>query len=113
MDDVLVLLITANLACAVVLYLLISGRNGLNLTGEEINERIEAIEQGIQVVGSVLERLPDLVPQFSINQNPFQSLIEAFAEKMKANMGEASYSPPALRDDEGRYSAEAEEATEA
>jgi hypothetical protein len=104
MDESTLLTIISVATSFFIVYLLWNGRLNMNMTGEEMHERIDDLEEALKVVGSVLERLPELVPQFSINQNPFQSIIEAFAEKMKANMGGDSYAAAALRDDNGQYS---------
>jgi hypothetical protein len=57
--------------------------------------------------------LPELVPQFTLqNQNPFQSLIEAFAERFREGAAEASLTDPALRDPSGRFTDGEKEAEE-
>jgi hypothetical protein len=113
MDEATYLLLLLILMTGTLIFLLWKGKLDLNITGEEMHERIDGLEEALKVVGTVLERLPELVPQFSINQNPFQSLIDAFAERMKANMDTPSYAEGALRDPEGRFTdgAEKEEAT--
>jgi hypothetical protein len=103
MDDVLLLMATANILMLIVVYLVVSGRVNLNVTAEEMHERIDVLEEALKVVGGVLERLPELVPQLTLQTSPFQALIEAFAERMKENMGARSYADAALRDPEGRF----------
>jgi len=103
MDDGTIMLLSVNLLTGIALYLLWSGRVNLNMTAEEMHERIDVIEDALKVVGMVLEKIPELVPQFSINQNPFQSIIDALAQRIKENMGQPSITDPLLRDDNGMF----------
>lgn len=74
---------------------------------DDVHERFDELQSLLTVVATVLERLPELVPQFSINQNPFQSLIDVLAQRMGDRMG--SNPAPQLRDDQGRYDGEERE----
>ena len=73
-------------------------------------ERMNDLEQGVAtVLQIVLEKITDIaeikdyIPQFSINQNPLQPLIEAFAQNM---WGEGTLSASELpRTAEGRFDA--------
>ena len=107
MVEIVILLVLANIAATVgmISYL---WKEKLDL--EEIHERFDELSNSLSVVAEVLTRLPELVPQFSINQNPFAPLIEAFANRMGHQWG--SNPDTLLRDDAGRYSDGAEEREE-
>jgi len=104
MVEVVILLVLANIAATVGLIAYL-WKEKLDL--DEIHERFDELSNALNVVAEVLTRLPDLVPQFSINQNPFAPLIEAFANRMGQQWG--SNPDALLRDDAGRYSDGAEE----
>jgi len=74
---------------------------------EEIHQRFDEMQGALQVVAEVLSKIPEMVPQFSINQNPLQPLIEAFAARMKQQWG--SNPEGLLRDGEGRFKDGAQE----
>jgi len=80
---------------------------------EDVHERFDELSNSLNVVAEVLTRLPEMVPQFQINNNPFAPLIEAFAQKMRENMGERSITDPLLRDDTGRFTDDGETREEA
>ena len=67
----------------------------------DLESQLDEMAQGLAVVASVLERLPEMVPQFSINQNPLTQILEAWQQMVQSR--EASYSDRALRDDTGRF----------
>jgi hypothetical protein len=107
MVEIVILLVLANIAATVGLIAYLY-KEKLDL--DEIHERFDELSGSISVVAEVLTRLPDLLPQFSINQSPFGPLIEAFANRMGQQWG--SNPDTLLRDDTGRYSdgeAESEE----
>jgi len=112
MDAALILLVFLNFMVGFALFLLWNGRLNLDMSAEELHERLDLLEEGVKVIGVVLERLPELVPQFSINQNPLQPLIEAFAARFQQNYGADSLTEPSLRDASGRYSDGQEEKTD-
>lgn len=80
---------------------------------EDVHDRFDELSSSISVVAEVLTRLPSILPEFHINQNPFAPLIEAFAQKMRQNMGERSITEPGLRDDSGRFTDGAQREKEA
>ena len=82
--------------------LMIESRFRANWAIEEIQEQLDLMERGLEVVGTVLQRLPELVPQFSINQSPLGQILEFF-QGMNAP-ADGSYDAPQLRDDVGKYS---------
>ena len=46
------------------------------------DEQFDEIRENIEVVATILNRLPELMPQFNMNTNPLQPLFEAFAKKI-------------------------------
>jgi hypothetical protein len=73
------------------------GLNGLGATDDDIQE----IKEGIEIVAAVLNKLPDLMPQFNMNTNPLQPIFEAFARKLSGEQPLITYE--AQRDSEGRF----------
>ena len=52
---------------------------------EEISssdEQLQEIREAVEVVATILNRLPELLPQFHMNTNPLQPIFEAFAQKL-------------------------------
>jgi len=88
-----------------VLGLMLEQRLKFNESVLDVQEQLDMMERGLEVVAGVLQRLPELVPQFSINQNPLSQILEFF-QGMNAPEGGAvdSYATPQLRDDVGKYS---------
>lgn len=76
--------------------------------GDVLNrgDDIDEIREAVEVVGSILQRLPELVPQFHTNQSPLQPIIEMFMSRMKENAGETLQTPQALRGSDGRFNGE-------
>lgn len=69
-----------------------------------LEERLDLIEEAVGVVGTVLQRLPEMVPQFSINQSPMEGVFDflksiyAPAEQTEPSLGAIEF-----RDDNGRF----------
>ena len=105
MDGVVALLILVVFLLSLLLFLFYNGKINLDLNAEDLQERLDVLEEGVKVIALVLERLPELVPQFTLqNQNPFQPLIEALASRFRENMEQPSLTDPALRADNGQFS---------
>jgi hypothetical protein len=98
MVEIVIWLVLANIVATMgmIAYL---WREKLDL--EDVHDRFDELSNSLNVVAEVLTRLPELVPQFSINQNPFAPLIEAFAARMGNQWG--SNPDTLLRDDAGRF----------
>lgn len=75
-------------------------RGALDDLGQS-DEDIEEIKEGIEVVATILNRLPELMPQFNMNTNPLQPIFEAFARKLSGETPLMTYEAP--RDSEGRF----------
>ena len=59
--------------------------NKLNRRLDEISERgddLDEISEKVEAVAIILNRLPELMPQFNMNTNPLQPIFEAFASKI-------------------------------
>lgn len=99
-----------------VLGLMIESRFRANWAIVEIQEQLDLMERGLEVVGTILTKIPELVPQFSINQSPLGQILEFFQGMNAPPPGEdGSYATPALRDATGQFSdgtTEAEETVE-
>ena len=59
------------------------------------------IKEGIEVVATILQKLPELMPQFNMNTNPLQPIFEAFARKLSGEAPLMTYEAP--RDSDGRF----------
>jgi len=88
-----------------VLGLMLEQRLKFNESVLDVQEQLDLMERGLEVVAGVLQRLPELVPSFSINQSPLGQILEFF-QGMNAPPGgeDGSYATPQLRDDVGKYS---------
>jgi hypothetical protein len=98
MVEIVILLVLANIAATLGL---ISYLWKEKLDLEEIHERFDELSNSLNVVAEVLTRLPEIVPQFTLQQNPFAPLIEAFAARMGNQWG--SNPDTLLRDDVGQF----------
>ena len=45
-------------------------------------DQLEEIKESIEIVATILNKLPELMPQFNMNTNPLQPIFEAFAQKL-------------------------------
>ncbi len=99
MADMVILLVLLDILLTIGLIMVLH-REKLDL--EQVHDRFDELSNSLSVVAEVLTRLPELVPQFSINQNPFAPLIEAFAARMGNQWG--SNPDTLLRDDVGQFS---------
>ena len=73
------------------------GLNGIGATDDDIQE----IKEGIEIVAAVLNKLPDLMPQFSMNTSPLTPIFEAFAKKLSGEVPLMTYE--GTRDSDGRF----------
>ena len=71
---------------------------------------LDEMKQSLNVVAQVLHKLPEMVPQFQINENPLSQILEFFKQRAQQ---QASLGADQLRDDNGRFShGENDESTE-
>ena len=88
-----------------VLGLMIESRFRANWAVEEIQEQLDLMERGLEVVATVLQKIPEILPTYTINQNPLSQILEFFQGMNPPPPGEdSSYDAPALRDATGQYS---------
>ena len=45
-------------------------------------EDVEEIRAGIELIAQLMNKLPELMPQFNMNTSPLQPLVEAFVNNM-------------------------------
>lgn len=109
MDEVFVgNLVTISLLLVIIGYLLLK-RNDLEGDREELFERLEVLDRGMNMIGTFLEKIPEMQPQFSINQSPLAQFLE-FVTNMRADAANLNQNPNLIladdpvRDDQGRYS---------
>ena len=69
---------------------------------EEWHERLDHLEGSINIVAEVLQRIPDILPKYEINQNPLAQILE-FWQNLRAEQ-EYSIGDNQLRDPSGRFS---------
>ena len=72
---------------------------------EELYAQLDILDRSLQVIGAFLQKIPEMQPQFSINQNPLGQLLE-FIQSMREDSGASSgiLEDTRLRDDVGRFS---------
>jgi len=58
-------------------------------TGQDLDE----IKESIELVAAILNKLPELMPQFQMNTNPLQPIFEAFARKLSGEPSLMTYAP--------------------
>jgi hypothetical protein len=81
-------------------YFVYNDNKKLKENADDLFEALETMDKSLQVVAVVLERLPEMVPQFHMNENPLAKLLEFFQQMRES---QSSLTPPALRDDSGRF----------
>ena len=70
-------------------------------TIDDGQNQLDDIKESVEVVAQLLARLPELVPQFHMNSNPLQPLIEKIVESWGG--GQRLNTVDSLRDDNGRF----------
>jgi len=78
--------------------------NKLNRGLDEISERgddLDEIREAVETVAVILNKLPELMPQFQMNTNPLQPIFEAFAQKLSGTIPLNTVEAP--RGMDGRY----------
>jgi len=105
MVEVTVELVVIAIGFILVLGLMIESRMRLNESVLEVQEQLDLMERGLEVVAAVLQKIPEILPTYTINQNPLSQILEFF-QGMQTPPGEGddSYATPQLRDDVGKYS---------
>ena len=68
---------------------------------EDYDDQLEEMKNSLNVVAQVLHKLPEMVPQFQINENPLSQILQFFQNR--AQEQQASLGADQLRDDSGRF----------
>ena len=102
MSDVLIVIIVVALVFFTAWFSRLSaqlktGLDGLGATDDDIQE----IKEGIEIVAAVLNKLPELMPNFTMQTNPLQPIFEAFAKKLSGEQPLITYE--GTRDSEGKF----------
>ena len=71
-------------------------------------DQLEEIKESIEIVATILNKLPELMPQFNMNTNPLQPIFEAFAQKLSGQQPLMTYNEPP-READGTYGTTKEE----
>lgn len=101
-------LVTISLLLCIIAYLYLK-KDVLDGDRDELFERLEVLDRGMNMIGAFLEKIPEMQPQFSINQSPLGQFLE-FITNMKAEAAKSQENPnliladDPMRDDQGRYS---------
>lgn len=67
-------------------------------------DRLDEIRESIEIVAQILNKLPELMPQFNMNTNPLQPIFEAFARKLSGEAPLMTYETQP-RNNEGQFNA--------
>ena len=67
---------------------------------EDYDDALNEMRNSLNVVAQVLHKLPEMVPQFSINENPLSQILQFFQQRAE----QGSLGAERLRDDTGAYS---------
>ena len=67
----------------------------------ELRTSMEEIKESIELVAAILNKLPEMMPNFQMNTNPLQPIFEAFARKLSGEQPLITYEN--ARDAAGRY----------
>ena len=74
--------------------------NALEGVGQS-EDQLDEIRESIEIVATILNKLPELMPQFNMNTNPLQPIFEAFAQKLSGAQPLMAYEPE--RGPDGQY----------
>ena len=67
---------------------------------EDYDDALNEMRNSLNVVAQVLQKLPEMVPQFQINENPLSQILQFFQQRAE----QGSLDTERLRDDTGAYS---------
>lgn len=99
--EIVVLVILLILSIGLQLEARFSAKDYLEGYDSDLNE----MRNSLNVVAQVLHKLPEMVPQFSINENPLSQILQFFQQRAEqSQQTNPSLSAEQLRDDNGMYS---------
>lgn len=81
---------------------------GLLNDREELFERLEVLDQGMSMIGMFLEKIPEMQPNFTVNQNPLTQIMEMIVNARTQQVSDDHETNPiladaAIRDVQGRF----------
>ena len=65
----------------------------------DYDDALEEIQNSMNIVAQVLHKLPEMVPQFQINENPLSQILQFFQQRQQQD----SLGAELVRDDNGRF----------
>ena len=104
MDDVRLVLYGCLILLIFISYLMVKSQK-FEWDVDDFLERFDTLEHGLEIIATIMQKLPEMTPNFSINQSPLMQ----FVEMIMANKDSQSTSPigsiedTPLRDDDGRF----------
>lgn len=109
MDLVFELLLIAGIVGFSIWLTVLSWRLANALDGVGASEdQLDEIRESIEIVATILNKLPELMPNFQMNTNPLQPIFEAFAQKLSGQQPLMTYNEPP-READGTYGTTKEE----
>lgn len=66
------------------------------------DDQLDEIRESIEIVATILNKLPEMMPSFNMNTNPLQPIFEAFAKKLSGEQPLMTYSAPE-RGSDGKF----------
>lgn len=103
MEDIFGLIIVASIVGFAIWFSHLAAKLNKGLDDIAHSEsQLDEIKESIEIVATILNRLPELMPQFNMNTNPLQPIFEAFARKLSGTQPLMTYDTTG-RDAEGRY----------
>ena len=70
-----------------VIYLIIESQKNANSHLEDYDTALEELQRSLEVVAQVLTRIPEMVPQFQINENPLAQILQFFQNRAQEQQG--------------------------
>jgi len=73
---------------------------------EGYDDALDEMRNSLNVVAQVMNRLPEMIPSFQINENPLSQILQFFQQRSQESQQQQQGSLDAdqLRDDNGKFS---------
>ena len=73
---------------------------------EGYDDALDEMRNSLNVVAQVMNRLPEMIPSFSINENPLSQILQFFQQRSEQaqQQQQGSLDTEQLRDDNGKFS---------
>lgn len=99
--EVVVIVVLLILSIGLQLEARFSAKDYLN----DYDDALDEMRNSLNVVAQVLHKLPEMVPQFSINENPLSQILQFFQQRAEQQtQSDTSLDAERLRDANGTYS---------